>query len=837
MSESSDFLFSVIVSTYNVELWIEAFFVSLEGQSFDFRKHVQVIIVDDGSTDNSARIAKRWTRKYPATISYHYKENGGLASARNFGLQYARGQWVTFADPDDLLEPTYFEEVAKVIDGFTGTAIACNIIYLDNASSELRDAHPLRYKFQHGATTVNLLEQEDCIQLSAASLFIRGDVLRASGMRFDERVKPSFEDAHFLNLFFAYTGNYTLGIAPSARYLYRQSSNSGLVATGWKRKEKYLHQIIYGYQGLLRAYQEKTGGIPAFVQNTVIYDLHGYIERMAEGRIPFHFTPLELASFWDALRTTLALIDPVQILAGALPSVPLRTRMILLAIKGVSFNAAPCTLLELNSTVSQAHLLHWSAEPQQLFLEDGKGGRTPLEGKHVTVNFADTLLCHGQYVWVPLRYGSAARVALEDGTPLEIVCGSAVFTTLERRTMQQQLFAPLSMMPETLQALYKEAQGPEAAQKYDGCWLLMDRVHKADDNAEHLYRWLRAQPEFTRPLYFVLTPDSPDWERLESDGFALLPYGSNHHAMALFRAEWLISSNAEGRVFDALRTKFFFGLPRHKFAFLQHGITKDDLSTYMNGVPADLFVTSTAQEYESVLGGSYKFTRREVVLTGFPRHDTLLAKAAARPPRRLLAFCPTWRQYLYGTEAHIPGLDAEEAARFMQSDYFKAWNAVTASTRLARLAQEHGYELVFFPHPLVSRFVPLFANAGAFSFKEYNAVRSVQDILVDAALLVTDYSSIAMDAALLGRPVAYYQFQETPAFFDSHLYTKGYFEYSRDGFGPVQPDMEGLIAYLEAQMSRDCRREAVYEERAERFFTLKDGQSCKRTYEAILERS
>jgi hypothetical protein len=428
-------------------------------------------------------------------------------------------------------------------------------------------------------------------------------------------------------------------------------------------------------------------------------------------------------------------------------------------------------------------------------------------------------------------------VAPADGTPLSVICGEAVFERLERRELRGRLLEPPSALPETLRELYRRAQGKEAARQYDGCWLLMDRVHKADDNAEHLYRWLREQPDFTRPLYFVLDPVSSDWERLRADGFALLPYGSSRHILAAFRAQWLISSNMENRVFDPFGTRFLYGLPRYKFAYLQHRIIMNDLSACMNAVPMDMLVTSTRQEHASLLGGGYKFTQRETVLTGLARHDALLARAGERPAKRHIVFCPTWRQHLYGTEAHVPGLDPQEAARFAASDYFKAWNAVTGSERLARTARQHGYDLFFFPHPLTSRFAPLYANAGAFTIKEYSEVASVQDILLDAALMVTDYSSIVTDAALIGRPVAYYQFRENPAFFDSHLYTRGYFEYPRDGFGPVLPDLDSLIDFLGAQMRGGCKRGPLYTERAEEFFTLRDGRNCRRTYEAILERS
>jgi glycosyltransferase involved in cell wall biosynthesis len=58
----------------------------LVNQTLDFKKHIFLVLVDDGSPDNSAEIIKKWQKQYPDNITYVKKENGGQASARNFGV-------------------------------------------------------------------------------------------------------------------------------------------------------------------------------------------------------------------------------------------------------------------------------------------------------------------------------------------------------------------------------------------------------------------------------------------------------------------------------------------------------------------------------------------------------------------------------------------------------------------------------------------------------------------------------------------------------------------------------------------------------------------------------
>ncbi len=68
----------------------------------------------------------------------------------------------------------------------------------------------------------------------------------------------------------------------------------------------------------------------------------------------------------------------------------------------------------------------------------------------------------------------------------------------------------------------------------------------------------------------------------------------------------------------------------------------------------------------------------------------------------------------------------------------------------------------------------------------------MQDLFASASILITDYSSLGMEVALIGLPVVYYQFMENPSLLGLHTWTKGYFEYERDGFGPVASNFDKL---------------------------------------------
>lgn len=107
-------MISVIVPVYNVEQYVARCLESLINQTY---KQIEIIVVNDGSTDNSLEIINEYKQK-DCRIKVIDKPNGGLSSSRNAGLDIASGEFVTFLDSDDWLELTAYEEVVRVFDKY-----------------------------------------------------------------------------------------------------------------------------------------------------------------------------------------------------------------------------------------------------------------------------------------------------------------------------------------------------------------------------------------------------------------------------------------------------------------------------------------------------------------------------------------------------------------------------------------------------------------------------------------------------------------------------------------------------------------------------------------------
>ena len=120
-------LISVIVPIYNVEKYINRCIDSIIEQTYT---NLEIILVDDGSTDNSGSICDEYAKK-DNRIKVIHKENGGVSSARNVGLDTAIGQYITFVDSDDYIEKKYCEILLKTLKKQKADCVACgyNRIY------------------------------------------------------------------------------------------------------------------------------------------------------------------------------------------------------------------------------------------------------------------------------------------------------------------------------------------------------------------------------------------------------------------------------------------------------------------------------------------------------------------------------------------------------------------------------------------------------------------------------------------------------------------------------------------------------------------------------------
>jgi len=136
---------SVIIPCYNVTSYIDRCLTSITSQTIDL-SHLEIICIDDASTDDTWSKLQKWEANYPDNIMIiHCNENGRQGRARNIGLSYASSDWIAFIDSDDWVEPDYFEKMYAAALGTTADMITCG--HVRDFSTTLTYRHNIDYDY------------------------------------------------------------------------------------------------------------------------------------------------------------------------------------------------------------------------------------------------------------------------------------------------------------------------------------------------------------------------------------------------------------------------------------------------------------------------------------------------------------------------------------------------------------------------------------------------------------------------------------------------------------------------------------------------------------------
>ncbi|MGQ0631407.1 MAG: glycosyltransferase [Sporichthyaceae bacterium] len=618
---------SLVVPMYGVEAYLPEFLDSLDAQS-DSLAGVEVVFVDDGSPDRSAQIAADWMAAHPAVPSILLtQQNAGLASARNAGLAAARGEWVSFPDPDDVLTPTYLAVVRAFVESARASKVALaatNLIYLDEETGARRDAHPLRFKFAGSHhRIVDLGRAPDHIHLSAASGWYRHDVIQRLGLHFDERITPTFEDAHLTARYLR--DDPRIAMLEDAVYLYRRrSDSSSQVQSGWLRESKYVAVPRHGWLDLLESFTCGGQGIPGWVANLVLYDMIGYFRADLRPDSATHDIPAAWGeAFMDAAAEVVRRLGP-EVIADY--SVGWCTRDVRRALLfGLGEGPTPSDMYCDRIDVEQAlvrvtHYRYRAGEPTVTYTVRGAPAQ-PVHEKVRAIEFFGRTLAREYTAWLPL---GAVRVRVDDrAVPIVVGTPKMPRYSVGVNTLQSQL-APTATAGGRGQTRGAEHAGGSGGNRRT--WLLMGTVDAVGADAEALYEALRTAEPAT-PSHVVLDPNSPQWSRLQASGVPLLAYGSAEHLRAMADCRHLVTSQLDEQFWEVVDAASGADGPPRVIYLPPDEVRRVDHRT-LNRRTLDLVIVAGREEYDRIVseGSPFAYSTKEVALTGRPRHDGAAAR-------------------------------------------------------------------------------------------------------------------------------------------------------------------------------------------------------------------
>lgn len=326
---------TAIVPLHDVEAFVGDFLRSLSAQR-PGAYSLDLVFIDDASPDAAADLVEEWIATAPFTATLHRQEHGGVSAARNRGLALARGDWVTFPDPDDLLDPGYFAAIADFVLGVDDDVdvVSANLFRVFDPDPAFQDVHALRFRFVGGSRVVVLDDEPDIFQVNVATALFRRSRLVETGVQFPSGLHAS-EDALFVSRFLLSRPRARIGLVAEAHYGYRKRATRDSAVDSYQQDPRsYIDRFRDGYLPVLQE-AAASGGVPPWLQSILLYE--------SQWLFPRQLDPATYAETLDdddrreareALSACLAFVDDDRVLRYDATALPLESRLAVLALSG-----------------------------------------------------------------------------------------------------------------------------------------------------------------------------------------------------------------------------------------------------------------------------------------------------------------------------------------------------------------------------------------------------------------------------------------------------------------------------------------------------------------------
>ncbi|EAK3647048.1 capsular biosynthesis protein, partial [Campylobacter lari] len=682
----------------------------------------------------------------------------------------------------------------------------CNVIFYHEKQRIYKDNHPLNFKFKKGMQIRENYNLDNFIQLSAASCFMNITFLKK--LIFDEKLKSNFEDAKFANEYLLENIDLKSAFLPKAKYFYRkrEEGNSTLDNSN-KNSDLYL---LVSQRGCLKLLQ-KNKFYDIFIQNVCLYHFIWQIKFLVNSPEKLSFmSENEKQRYLELLDQNFSYIDKNTILDFY--KIPGFNFFYQVGILNCFKNEKPpfqITYIEdYDPYKDQILITYYTGDDKDIesIVVDGEEVYADYE-KIVKYDFLDRVFCYQKRLWIHIPKN--AKDKLEN-----FIDGEQSKISFNGKHHQNV----------NIQDIRKEFQKrlPKS-----NIWLLMDRDYEADDNAEHLYRYImQNHPE--QEIVFALRKESSDWERLEKEGFNLIEFGSFEFERIIKKASKVISSHSDEYLMRYIT-------PRQQFIFLQHGITIfSDVSAFFNRFKPRLIVMCSPIEHLNIISDytRYNMSEKEGLLTGFARHDALLKNN--KNDTKQIFIMPTWRKYIVGDVIFGKGI-REHNEDFLLTEYFIQWNAFLRNKEFEQLVKTYSYKVIFCPHFLIRDYVKYYNLPDYIQVYSREDGETLQKVLQNTSLLITDYSTISCELAVAQKPTIYFQFDEQDNLNGRHHKRAQGVSYHTHGFGPVAYTTDELIKQIKYYFISAKVDRKFYLNIKNSFYRSKN--SCMDIYNAILDTS
>lgn len=862
---------SVIVPVYNVELYLAKCLDSLVNQTID-KNAMEVICINDGSTDSSLEICREYEKKYPF-IKVFSKENEGLSATRNYGIKRAQGKYMMYIDSDDMFTE---ETVERVTDYFDKVYDEVDLVTFFDQPFNDQKMMQWHFRFDKYLKADGVYDLEEYPYICQMRINVCVKNMGEDNLLFD--TTPGFrqEDQEYNNRILM--NKMKIGYCTGACYLYNKSNEDSIVTTTFNAINLFETSMDY-FERLFSYFPDE---VPRYFQAIYFHDIRW---KFAAGILfPYHYSEEELDKAKARVYKLLERVDCKTILEY--PFVPKQQCVYWLSKKKNS-GITPCVskkgisllcdgkslfakdamdVYYINARTTDDDKLYmrlYVAEPIYNFLkeeaqvyvcENGtEHRRLPvypskfgfykcfenISDYHGFEYECDPQKVSSFYFYVKLdsfkvnvnikffkhaRFHKAHKIFdyVEGNIYIKNRNGEFTVETLS----EDEIY---DIETEHATAFFKNPQAKELREKSveyrkeHRVWLYSDLYTVKKDNA--YFQFLN---DFGKndgvERYYVYTREYDEIKDLftEEQREYLVEFGSDLHKLLFLSSELILSAFFGRGPISPFASDdeevYYYDLEHSKVIYLQHGVLHASLlvQNSAENMRADKVVVSSYFEKENLVN-KYKYRPDQIIDTGMARYDFIDKHHTAK--NRIL-YAPSWRNYLApNTSTSSWKLNV---SKFKKSDYYINTKNFLESEKLISLLEEKDMYLELKLHPIIAG-----EASEIFDFATDRIVLAENDVNIgDYSMFITDFSSFVFDYAYLNRPILYF----VP---DIDCFKAGLGHYREldlpfeKAFGPYAFTVQKAIDETEKIFERDFVPEDIYSERMENFYVPMDDKRCR----------
>ncbi len=870
---------SVIVPIYNVESYLEYCLDSLVNQTID-KKDVEVLLVNDGSPDNSEAICKKYCEKH-SFFKYFAKENEGVSKTRNFGIRHAQGKYIAYLDPDDALSDKSLESLVKFFDKHEDEVDI--VTYKIVPMFEGKKSGPVHYRYKYlKHNGVYDLTRHENIFITQTTMNIcvknkgEDNILFPDGTAYHEDQRYNIDIVR---------DKMKIGYCTGAQYLYTKNPSS---VTNTRFYAYYIFEETMKYwEDLFASFN---GRVPQYIQVMYVNDINW--KTQSDILLPYHY---EGEKFDNAVNRICALLGQVddEVIAGH-PKIEALHTCFLFGLKynnklNVTAGSGGAVLSHMGKplfveNVFTLVICRFKPDNEKVYIDAFL--RTPMTSytdeveiianltgedssqsvalekensawDHYRAKIKTNRMFRVRMNWDYKKYPEVQFAVKVDGNllpvKLEFVvhapfnigilrstlfrCGYKFFqntngfdayksTLAEEKNFNRHYMKTLMVRkPRTF--LWRLACSNIDSSKRR-IWLYYDCKNVYKDNGYYQFIHDFDKDDGVERYYVVNDDMNRDDLLTPKQRKHIVRFGSLKHKQYYLAAEKIITAYAEHNnynPFPAFVWKFYTDLFKAEVIYLQHGVLHAYLPwKYANDrlTAFDREVISTSFEVENFTK-NYGFRDCDLIKSGMPRYDFIDIEAA-KSEKKIL-FAPTWRKYLIGMDRDGNFFPTPE--KFKESDFYKETSAFLTSKELEEVLEKNDWYLDFKLHPIFSGYNSLYDLKS-------ERIR-IADKAVDEKsykVFITDFSSFCFDFVYLKKTMMYF----VP---DDEMFRAGMNDYRKldlpleKGFGPLAHNAEEALRAVTDIVERQGEAEPEYQQRMDSMFLNADKNCRERIYQAI----